>query len=68
MAAVLVVLVSPWRAWSLPGLTAPFGRGTTWVAPSPSKEACRGQQGLASSAAGQPRPPGRAPCAVWMWH
>lgn len=38
MAAVLVLPVSPWKAWSLPGLAAPFGHGTSWAAPSPSKK------------------------------
>lgn len=68
MAGVLVVPVSPWRAWSLRGLTAPFGRGTSWATPFLSKKVCRGLRGTASSAARQPHPSGRAPCAVWMRH
>lgn len=36
---MLVVLVSLWRAWSPPGLTAPFGRGVSWASPSTSKKA-----------------------------
>lgn len=62
MAALLVVPVSRWRRWSLPGLTAPFGSGTSWVAPflskKPQNSAPKRPAGLGQLAAQQPHPPG----------